>query len=59
MNQLKIKSVDTYVEKELEQGIERSYIYYTSLSSHYMTKKQEVDIIQSRSSGKMLFLNKK
>ena len=58
MNQLKIKSVDTYVEKELEQGIERSYIYYTSLSSHYMTKKQEVDIIQSRSSGKMLFLNK-
>jgi spermidine synthase len=58
MNQLKIKSVDNFVEKEPEQGIERSYMYYTTLSSHYNTKKQEVDIIQTRSCGKMLFLDK-
>ena len=58
MNQLKIKSVDNFVEKEPEQGIERSYMYYTALSSHHITKKQEVDIIQTRSCGKMLFLDK-
>jgi spermidine synthase len=58
MNQLKIKSVDTFVEKEPDQGIERSYMYYTTLSSHYITKKQEIDIVQTRNCGKMLFLDK-
>ena len=58
MDQLRIKSVDHFVEKDPAQGVDRSYIYYTSLSRHHITKKQEIDLIETKHLGRMLFLDK-
>lgn len=46
-----------YHESDSDQGVERTYRYYGCTSTHIVTKKQEVDIIESPFWGKMLFLD--
>jgi spermidine synthase len=53
----KIKSVSEFVEKDPEQGVERTYKYYSKHSTYIHTQKQEVDLLESPKWGKMLFLN--
>jgi len=53
----KIKSVHEFTEKDPEQGVNRTYIYYNNLSTNVHTQKQEVDILESPKWGKMLFLD--
>lgn len=57
MTKLAIKSVLEYDEHDTEQGIRRIYLYYTHLSSHFFTDKQQVDILETPHWGKMLFLD--
>jgi spermidine synthase len=53
----RIKSVQEFHEKDTDQGVERTYLYYKCGSTHFNTDKQEVDILESPKWGKMLFLN--
>jgi spermidine synthase len=53
----RIRAVQEYNENDKDQGVERTYIYYKSSSSHIYTDKQMVDIIESPTWGKMLFLD--
>ena len=53
----KIKSVSEFIEKDPEQGVERTYKYYSKHSTHIHTQKQEVDLLESSNWGKMLFLD--
>ena len=53
----KVKPILEFNEKDRDQGVERNYLYYKSESSHTVTDKQEVDIINSIFWGKMLFLD--
>jgi spermidine synthase len=53
----KIKSVQEFIEKDPDQGIERKYIYYDKQSVEINTKKQEVLILETPKWGKMLFLD--
>jgi len=53
-----IKSVNEFMEKDFDQGVNRTYIYYNKLSTHIHTQKQEVDILETPKWGKMLFLDR-
>ena len=53
----RVRPVLEFNEKDTDQGVERTYLYYKSDSSHVITEKQEVDIIQSTYWNKMLFLD--
>ena len=50
-------SVLDFHEIDKEQGVERIYKYYSKVSTHVNTEKQEVDILESDIWGKMLFLD--
>jgi len=52
-----IRPILTYIEDDRDQGLERTYIYYSSSSSHIYTEKQQVDLIESPIWKKMLFLD--
>lgn len=53
----KIRSVLEFHETDKDQGVERNYLYYKDSSYHVHTEKQNVDIIESATWGKMLFLD--
>lgn len=53
----KIKAIQEFHEKDPDQGVERIYLYYKSISTHFTTSKQDVDILESPKWGKMLFLD--
>jgi len=53
----KVKSVQEFIEKDPEQGVNRTYIYYDKLSTYANTAKQEVDLLETPKWGKMLFLD--
>lgn len=53
----KIKSVNEFIERDFDQGVNRTYIYYNKSSTHANTIKQDVDILESPKWGKMLFLD--
>lgn len=58
MNDLaKVKSVQEFLEKDPEQGVNRTYIYYDKLSTYLNTYRQEVDLLETPKWGKMLFLD--
>ena len=52
-----IRSISEFKEHDKEQGLTRIYDYRTTTSEHYITRCQEIDIIESRIWGKMLFMN--
>lgn len=54
----RIKSLHEFIEKDKDQGVERTYYYHSTDSQHIHTDKQEIDIIETRAWGKMLFLDK-
>ena len=54
---LTIKSIAEFKEKDKDQGVDRHYLYFNANSSHFVTKKQEVDIIFSPYWQRMLFLD--
>jgi len=54
----RIKSLHEFIEKDKDQGVERTYYYHSTDSKHIHTDKQEIDIIETRAWGKMLFLDK-
>ena len=56
-NLKRIKSTSDFHEIDKDLGIERTYPYYTNGSLHLHTSKQNVDILESRVWGKMLFLD--
>ena len=53
----RVRSVQEFHESDKDQGVERTYLYYKSSSTHVYTEKQEVDLVESPSWGKMLFLD--
>jgi spermidine synthase len=53
----RVRSVLEFNEKDTDQGVERSYLYYKSDSAQIHTEKQEADIINSTYWKKMLFLD--
>ena len=53
----RVKSVQEFHEKDADQGVERTYLYYKSGTMHFTTDKQDVDLLESPQWGKMLFLN--
>jgi len=53
----KIQSVNEFHEKDPDQGVERTYMYYKTGSEHIHTSKQEVDILHTNKWKKMLFLD--
>jgi spermidine synthase len=53
----KVNSVHEFIEKDTEQGVERTYIYYNKPSTHLHTTLQEVDVLETPKWGKMLFLD--
>jgi len=54
---LAIKSVSEFIEKDPEQGLERTYRYYDKQSTYKHTTKQEIDVLETPKWGKMLFLD--
>ena len=52
-----IRPILTYIEDDRAQGVERTYCYYSSSSSHIYTEKQQIDLIESPIWKKMLFLD--
>ena len=58
MNPLqRVRSLIDFHEQDKEQGVERTYSYYSRTSSHLHTSKQEVDLLESPIWGQMLFLD--
>ena len=57
LSNLKIKGLLEYQEDDREQGVVRSYLYYTKTGRHLHTQKQNVDLIETNTWGKMLFLD--
>jgi spermidine synthase len=53
----KVKSVQEFIERDPDQGLERAYRYYSKDSTHLHTEKQEVDLLETTKWGKMLFLD--
>jgi spermidine synthase len=53
----KIHSVNEFHEKDPDQGVERTYMYYKTSSEHIHTTKQDVDILSTNKWKKMLFLD--
>ena len=53
----KVKSIQEFCEVDTDQGVERTYLYYKSRSTHLHTEKQEVDLLDSPVWGTMLFLD--
>lgn len=53
----RVRSVQEFHEIDKDQGVERTYLYYKTSSTHIHTEKQGVDIIESPTWGKMLFLD--
>ena len=53
----RVKSIQEFHEKDSDQGVERTYLYYKSGTMHFTTDKQDVDLLESPQWGKMLFLN--
>jgi spermidine synthase len=53
----KVRSVQEFVERDSDQGLDRSYRYYSKESTHIHTDKQEVDLLETTQWGKMLFLD--
>ena len=54
----RIKSIHEFVEKDKDQGVERTYIYDSRRSHHIHSNIQEVDILESAVWGKMLFIDR-
>jgi spermidine synthase len=52
----KIQSVNEFHEKDADQGVERTYMYYKTNSHHIHTPKQSADILTTNKWQKMLFL---
>lgn len=52
-----IKSVLEFNEHDRDQGVTRTYMYYTHTSHHLITEKQEVDLLDTATWGQMLFLD--
>jgi len=52
-----IRSISEFKEHDKEQGLTRIYDYRTTTSEHYVSACQEIDIIESMTWGKMLFMN--
>jgi len=52
-----VRSVQEFHESDKDQGVERTYLYYKNSSTHLYTEKQEVDLVESPSWGRMLFLD--
>lgn len=57
MSNLTINAVQEFKEVDKDQGIERVYLYYKQNSHTIQTGIQSVDIIQTPSNGRMLFLD--
>lgn len=53
----RVKSIQDFHEQDKDQGVERTYSYYSRSSSHIHTEKQEVDLLESPVWGQMLFLD--
>ena len=53
----KIQSVHEFHEKDVEQGVERTYMYYKTGSHNIHTHKQSADILITNTWKKMLFLD--
>jgi spermidine synthase len=53
----RIKSTSDFHEIDKDLGIERTYPYYTNGSLHFHTARQNIDILESKVWGKMLFLD--
>jgi spermidine synthase len=53
----KIQSVLEFNEKDPDQGVERTYMYYKTSSHHIHTPKQTADILTTNKWRKMLFLD--
>lgn len=53
----RIKSLLDFHEHDKDQGVERTYSYYSRTSSHIQTSKQEIDLLESPIWGQMLFLD--
>ena len=53
----RVRSIQEFHESDKDQGVERTYLYYKSSSTHVYTEKQDVDLLESPSWGKMLFLD--
>ena len=53
----KIQSVQEFHEKDADQGVERTYLYYKTGSHHTHTVKQTVDVLTTTKWRKMLFLD--
>jgi spermidine synthase len=54
----RIKSIHEFIEKDRDQGVERTYIYDSRRSHHIHSNIQEVDILESAIWGKMLFIDR-
>jgi spermidine synthase len=54
----RIKSIHEFVEKDKDQGVERTYMYDSRRSHHIHSNIQEVDILESAIWGKMLFIDR-
>ena len=54
----RIKSIHEFIEKDKDQGVERTYIYDSRRSHHIHSNVQEVDILESAIWGKMLFIDR-
>uniref|UniRef100_A0A6C0APE3 PABS domain-containing protein n=1 Tax=viral metagenome TaxID=1070528 RepID=A0A6C0APE3_9ZZZZ len=53
----RIKSVHEFTEKDPDQGVNRTYKYYSTYSTHLHSSKQEIDLLETNKWGKMLFLD--
>jgi len=57
MDRLRIKAIQEFKEEDIDQGVERTYLYYKTGSYHIETKKQNIDLLETPRWGKMLFLD--
>jgi spermidine synthase len=52
-----VRPILEFHEDDIEQGLQRTYLYYKNESTSLTTEKQDVDILQSPYWNKMLFLD--
>jgi len=57
LSNLTIKGLQEFHEKDKDQGVVRTYMYYKGTGHHIYTDKQEIDLIKTHTWGKMLFLD--
>jgi spermidine synthase len=53
----KVRSIQEFIEKDSDQGLERTYIYYSKDSTHLHSAKQDIELLETPKWGKMLFLD--